>query len=416
VDSVESELTKFFNSNYCLYPAISGLALSLLGMYLGTACISLGSTLLLVFGTPLFLIHLKDLRLQRVLLAYFALLLAVVLSVFLAEPYPFWKPVSKLRYFVCFFASTWFYYRDPGLRMRITRVALLLSFLVGILAPLQVLGILSLPQWLFGVEPNPVSGFEHFSQATGLLRHHTAFGLSVIYLFHILLSQILSSRTASERNFHLAGCGFCVVAIFCSFSRGAWLTWFFSTVFILFFYGDRRKKILTLSLMASLVAGALAFSPSFRDRLSSLSLSQNTDRLEMVRFAVDEFKKHPLVGHGFGRFSYELKKYPERKLRSGGHGHAHNIYLDMGAGSGLLGLLGLLWFFFLIGKKIVLSYRKSPRHSEDSTWFLGLLGIFVAFLFGGLFDEFLLWNQTLIPTLVILGSAFGSESSLPKLR
>jgi hypothetical protein len=88
----------------------------------------------------------------------------------------------------------------------------------------------------------------------------------------------------------------------------------------------------------------------------------------------------------------------------------------MGAGSGLLGLLGLIWFFFLIGKQIVLSYRKSPRHSEDSNWFLGLWGIFVAFLFGGLFDEFLLWNQTLIPTLVILGSAFGSGPSLPKLR
>lgn len=405
---MEGELIYFF------YIALSGLALSLLGMYVGTACISLGSSLLLLFGIPQLLTNRKKLPLQTLSIAYLALLISVILSVLFADPYPFWKPLLKLRYFLCLFVSSWLFFREPRIRSWICKVALALSFILGILAPLQVLGVLSIPELLLGVEPNPLTGFPHFFQATGLLRHHTAFGLSVIYLFHLLLAELLYSEGEKKQKWLFIGCGFCVIAIFCSFSRGTWLTWLISTVFVLFLHGDRRKKIGALSLIALLIVGTLAVSPSFRERISSFSLNQNTDRVELYRFALDEFTKRPVFGHGYGRFAFELEKYPERQLRSGGHGHAHNIYLDMGAGAGLLGLLSLLWFLFLIGKKIIGGYQINSDNPVGRSWFLGLSGIFVAFSFGGLFDEFILWNQTLIPTLVFLGSAFAFGASPQK--
>lgn len=371
-----------------------GTFLCVIGMYLGTTVLSLGSILLLLFSLPLVFQNHKSLLKHPLLAPYIFLCLAISLSIFLAEPFPFFRPLFKFRYFLCLFFADLVFSIQPNIRLWIMNSVYFLVPLLTLVAALQFLQLYyPLKEW-FGILTSP--------DASGFLTHHTAFGLSMVYAFHLMLSQFSTRKSILVNLLIGILCALCVLSVLFSYSRGALLALVVSFSFIVLrnMRQIRFSKSILPLILCAMVFFSIFLRSSFKDRFTGFERARFSDRIELTSFAWDEFKKSPFLGHGFGRFPIELAKYPERASRAGGHGHAHNIFLDLLAGSGLLGFLSFLWFVLIVFKQLL---RKTNQ--IDASWRSAVLGIWVAFLLGGLFDEYLLWDQILIPTMTLLGSS-----------
>jgi len=381
-----------------------GTLLSFLGMFLGTTCLSLGSSLLLLLGIPVLMKEWRQLWDHALFKPFLAFLGALVISIIFSEPFVFSKTLLKFRYFLCLFISSFVFSFQPLVRNWILKAAQFLPWILTPLALLQYLDRLSPVYLWLGIPPPP--------HASGLLTHHSAFGLSMVYLFYLVLPQLSQEHSPRRRLFLLGSCLLCLLAVLCSFSRGALLAWCVSFFTVLLSSKKiASRKILLVFLFASLTISSLLSAP-LKERFTQWDRSKFTDRIELLSFAWDEFKAHPFLGHGFGRFALELEKYPERKARAGNQGHSHNIYLDLLAGSGMLGFFTFCWFL-VVGFRYLLRKRKQQK---DSVWNCAIWGVWVSFLCGGLFDEYFLWSQILIPTMVLLGLTFDWPSKQKKLE
>lgn len=371
-----------------------GTFLCFLGMYLGTTCLSIGSSLMLVLGLPPLVLERRQLFNHPLFKPFCALVVAVAASMVFAEPFPFFKPFFKLRYFLCVFVSGIVFTRFPLTQKTILKTVLYLPI---ILTPMAVLQRLDLNHFI-----HSIFDIHSVGHATGFLTHHSAFGLSMVYALLLILPQISSQESKSRQLLMSVSCLLCLISVFLSFSRGAFVALLFSLGALFFFQRLNRTKIILVSALIFLIGSSIFLNPAIKDRLTNFDKSRFTDRLELLSFGWDEFKRRPFFGHGFGRFGIELQKYPDRLERANHHGHAHNIYLDLASGAGIFGLFSFLWFSFVLFRNL---YRRAKEETQ-SAYFLSLLGIWCAFSIGGLFDEFLLWNQIIIPTMTLLGAVF----------
>src|SRR4051812_6051389 len=89
----------------------AGIYLSFLGCYFSLSLIGLGTGLVLLAGIILLSVEKK----WRVLLdnplfiPLTTLICAILISIILAPPYPYEKPLGKMRYLFCFFLFTWYF-------------------------------------------------------------------------------------------------------------------------------------------------------------------------------------------------------------------------------------------------------------------------------------------------------------------
>ncbi|HHT48176.1 MAG TPA: O-antigen ligase family protein [Firmicutes bacterium] len=133
-------------------------------------------------------------------------------------------------------------------------------------------------------------------------------------------------------------------------SRGAWLGFAgMSFVFILFNY---KKKITLLFLVIILIAGSfLLTNPKLNDRfLSIFSLEKegNRTRIHIWQASLNMIKDKPLLGIGLGVFpSVYLDYTPPAADKDDIFAFAHNIFLQIAAEFGLIGLLLFLLAFAL---------------------------------------------------------------------
>jgi len=137
-----------------------------------------------------------------------------------------------------------------------------------------------------------------------------------------------------------------ILALLLTYSRGAWLGW----IAAMFFFGvaTRQWKYLIVTLVVT--ATCVAALPSLRQRVYSVVRPRIDPSLsDRLRLAQDAFRlgvDHPILGVGYGRG--RLKQ----ALRSGYQGtasenspiwHTHNVYLELFAETGLLGLGAFIW-------------------------------------------------------------------------
>ena len=132
-----------------------------------------------------------------------------------------------------------------------------------------------------------------------------------------------------------------------TYSRGAWL----SVCALIFFFGlfwDKRVWLLFLAgpLILAFYHGGVA------DRLMSIFSHSEADtsvsmRMDMWEAAIAMFVDHPVLGIGWGAFKHVYPVYNELIQEAGiVIFHAHNMYLNILAETGMAGLGFGLWFFF----------------------------------------------------------------------
>ena len=141
----------------------------------------------------------------------------------------------------------------------------------------------------------------------------------------------------------------------------------------------------------------------FRGQLQFASESLEL-RQELNKVAIKMIKKYPLTGVGLNNFIPSLTQF-KKGLSYQELQPVHNIYLLIGAESGLMGLGLFLWLIYL-------SYRKFLQGNNEITKQRNkkLSIILTAILLLGLFDHyFFTLQQTQLLFAVVMGMVFGVE-------
>jgi len=148
------------------------------------------------------------------------------------------------------------------------------------------------------------------------------------------------------------------VALFFSFSRGAWLAVLVGGFFMLISFAIRRdlksqKAMLTAILFSSILIGVLFFQYNelVITRLtdnSRLEIKSKVERVASYREAIGMIKKYPITGVGLGNYTLALsRQIPNQE--SFYYQPTHNVFLLIWAEVGIFGLLffiGLMIYLF----------------------------------------------------------------------
>lgn len=164
----------------------------------------------------------------------------------------------------------------------------------------------------------------------------------------VLLPLVTVQRDAWSRLFLRLTCVLSVIALFLTYTRGAWVA-FLAELLV---YGWARRRRLSVVLAAGIIVGGLASLILFSFRGGPLPLSPNADplnpytlvtRLNISKLAVQVIPEHPLMGIGYGdkAMAGAYKDAPEVKEA----GHPHNLFIEVALGIGIPGLIILLWIF-----------------------------------------------------------------------
>ncbi|WP_322800631.1 O-antigen ligase family protein [Thermoflexus sp.] len=216
-------------------------------------------------------------------------------------------------------------------------------------------------------QPNPFAGM------MGLIAP-VALGLAFGLLFH-------PQRPLPERALGLGALGIggmALLALLVSWSRGAWLGAAVAMGTLIGMLPARGRwglAALTALILTGIFLWTAGWIPApIRDRLrGAMEEIQVIDvrgvevndanfaiieRLAHWQAAVEMIRAHPWLGIGFGNYAaaypaYALIRWPNPL------GHAHNIYLNMAAETGLIGLLLYLLLWIVIGLQTGRAWRRS---------------------------------------------------------
>lgn len=142
------------------------------------------------------------------------------------------------------------------------------------------------------------------------------------------------------------------LGMFLTYTRGALLGFLAGLPFVLFFYKPKLAKwgILGSGLVLGTLAGFYFFGTSTNQDfrlLSTKSIGSDQIRSSQWQAATIAIKERPVLGWGLSNFHSQLKRIKndyDLPAKDYNDAHAHNLFLEVGAGTGLVGLfLFLAW-------------------------------------------------------------------------
>jgi O-antigen ligase len=226
-----------------------------------------------------------------------------------------------------------------------------------------------------------------FARSTGFFANVFDFAAYLGMVLLVCVSLVFFSNSRRERLVM----GLASFAIFISLAlthcRGAWLGLLAGLIVVTILSG--RKAILALLAGAVLVTGFLVFFSESSITKRAVSIADFNDlsmheRLCAWRSSLMVIKDHPITGVGLHGFQ---KVYPQYILPQARFPHirnAHNNFLEMGAGCGILGIGTFIWFLVTLLKRSLAAFQKTEdRYLKALS--LGLLGTFIFFIVNGLF-------------------------------
>ena len=214
----------------------------------------------------------------------------------------------------------------------------------------------------------------------------------------IIMSAAASMMICTRHRWHhllyLAFLALLTLCLILTYSRGAWL----SVCAIVFFFGlywDKRVWFLFLAgpLVLTFYHGGVAhrllsvFSHSGAD--TSVSM-----RMDMWEAAVAMFLDHPLFGIGWGAFKHVYPVYNELIQEAGiVIFHAHNMYLNVLAETGVTGFFFGVWFFFGNAWYAVRYLRRHEKHTFDRSLAMTMAASVLSLAISGISDYDLFSTQ-----------------------
>ncbi len=114
------------------------------------------------------------------------------------------------------------------------------------------------------------------------------------------------------------------------------------------------------------------------------------------------FLQSPLWGNGIftqAGFYMTTTSIPPNGL----YFHSHNMFLDILAGTGLIGMAAAFWFIYELFKGLIRARRNAPANSLPIV--IAAIPVLTGFLFHSLFDSLYWLPMVSIPLLIIFGTA-----------
>ncbi len=152
-------------------------------------------------------------------------------------------------------------------------------------------------------------------------------------------------------------------------------------------YSLRRKKGLliytTVMTAAFIYINQAGTGMNRADLLALSSDSSSLYRLEIWKSACGLFLKSPLTGNGFGTAWYFLAEGSDKLMRY--VLHAHNVYLQIAAEMGIIGLSAAAFFIFGMLKRSI-QLLKFKAKLKDRHWIEGFVAMMAAGAVHGLVD------------------------------
>jgi len=158
-----------------------------------------------------------------------------------------------------------------------------------------------------------------------------------------------------------------ILALLLTYSRGSWLGWSAGMIF----FGVAAKQWKYLLSMLMIAALGVLMLPSLGQRVYSVIRPSEDrsigERLQVLKGAIRLGMDHPLfgVGYGRGRLKQELRRnYQETFTKNVPIWHAHNVYGELFAETGLLGLGTFLWLMISTLFRVLHSALDRPTSDQ----------------------------------------------------
>ncbi|MER2598349.1 MAG: O-antigen ligase family protein [Caldilineales bacterium] len=300
--------------------------------------------------------------------------------------------------------------------------------------------LLGVGQFVTGSGPEPFVLPGGFMRASGTFRQPNPYagylGLAAPVAFSLALAAGSRRRGRAVWPLLLLASAAALIALglVVSWSRGAWLAFAAAMPVVLLLHARRAVlPVLALLLLGGLavaIAAALGLLPAaVVNRISDLQsyfglvdvsrvevTDANFSVLERVahwQAALAMWRDHLWLGVGLGNYAvsyptYHLPRWQEAL------GHAHNIYLNVAAESGLLGLLAYL------GVGAASFWQALRAVAAEDRWRaaagIGVLGALIAAGVHNLFDNLWVQHIYLLPALLLGVLAVPSSSSVGSIQ
>lgn len=275
--------------------------------------------------------------------------------------------------------------------------ALFILFLQVLTPVLLIVSLYGIVQSLTGIDlirPGrevhslQLAGIQIF-RASGFFNNPMTYAHLFVMWFCVVLGLIFVADLPRQQKNWLKLVAVVVgLGLFLSLIRGVWISGTVSVFIMLWLW--RRRAFYRGALVVAIVLGlSLVFVPPVRARVASIFGTQNLenrDRVTLWAANWEIFKDYPVLGIGYTENERRIGEYYEKMgITDGFNGHAHNVYLQFLAGTGLL---GLCCYLFFIGYFILLALRLWRKLPLDQSWAralaLGALGAQISLHVGGL--------------------------------
>jgi O-antigen ligase len=253
---------------------------------------------------------------------------------------------------------------------------------------LLFLGLLPGMLVIRGILYNPsVLNFSLVNRFGYPLAHPNPAGLLLAMSIPLALA-VIASQKGWLRGVTLASLAAQFTGLILTYSRGAWLACLVSLLGVSLMEGRLRKGVFALGLLGLIVFVAVA---PLRRRLMTL-VNPTADaaiegRLGFMAGAVTVALENPFLGFGYGRDRLRegVKKFKADSEQLGFIPHSHNMYTELLAETGIVGLSVFMW---MICSNLSRLIRRARRESSPQIRILYfcLSASLIAFLVGILGD------------------------------
>lgn len=279
-----------------------------------------------------------------------------------------------------------------------------------------------------------------------IFKDHTIYGAAVamnlFFVFGLLVYKKHALHTQLILFFMFI---LTLVALYFSYTRGAWLSVFFAIgVWFLIRYKIKFKYVITI---AGVIGAILLISwtqiemrlaknkhehttTNFEERLASstniTSDASNLERLNRWHAAFGMFKEKPVFGFGPGTYTFEYAPYQDpNKLtiistNFGTGGNAHSEYLGPLAETGLIGMLSVLMFvavLFYSGVTLLIHIKRySPEEKQLYTLMLCVVLALSTYFFHGIINNYLDSDKAAVPVYGAAAMIIAQQIRLLKKR
>lgn len=184
--------------------------------------------------------------------------------------------------------------------------------------------------------------------AYGMYENHNDYTFIVLMVLPFIVACWRDRPAWPIRWLLVASALTCMAGVFLSLSRGGMLALALQCLFMLLAFTPRWVAVVTMPVMlaVALVAVQIQFAAREANQGSSYTAHDaEASRYELWRAAAKMVKAHPLLGVGSRTFGEVSEQYNEISGDNRGK-NSHNTYIEVVAGTGLLGLgafLAMLW-------------------------------------------------------------------------